>query len=210
MSLTLELDCCGPDSPSVREQLMGWISCDDLSPVALAQASLLDCSTCQRTEPGCVSSLCEPVRFCSLLPTAVRLKPGSAELVAHKLESDGLWLPLASVAAALPLTVAPLVASAVTVPELTLAKAQNWPVIVNLAKAGVLKTDLTREIQSWQPMSCVDIEHKRELLNYFGWRRGSSHVSSVLVLRAICHALKPLPAEIVSFIVSLTGLVVTD
>ena len=210
MSITLEFACCGPSSVSLSSQIMGLIKLDELSPVALAQAALLDCTACRRTNSACLSSLCEPIRLCSLLPEALRLKPDSAELVTHKLESDGVWLPLSELAKSMPLTVAPLVSSNVNVPDVTLAKAQNWPVIINLAKAGVLKTDLTREIQLWQPICLKESEAKRELINYFAWLRGCKGVASVLIERAARRALKTLPNEIVEFILLWAGLLILD
>lgn len=210
MSITLDFVCCGPLSESLSAQIMGLIKVDELSPVSLAQAALLDCTACRRTNSACLSSLCEPIRLCSLLPEALRLKPDSAELVTHKLESDGLWLSLSVLAKEMPLTVAPLVASTVNVPEVTLAKAQNWSVIMNLAQAGVLKTDLTREIQLWQPIGLKESEAKRELLNYFAWLRGCKGVSSVLLEKAARRALRKLPNEIVEFILSFAGLLILD
>lgn len=211
MSVSLELNCCGGLS-SIKGVIMGWVDDGSVSPVALTQLVVLDCTVCLRMNPTCISSFSpEPIRLCSLLPDAIKgCSSDTVELIVDKLCSDGIFDAAARLGVQFPLSVAPVLAESTKLDYTKVALNHEWETLFLFAQAGVLDLDLSGHLQRWVPHSLEDSARKIELFSYFAWLRqqGSRAQASRIVWLAVKCSLKKhkLPEEILSLIGQMAGL----
>lgn len=176
----------------------------------------IDCSECGRTNGACPSSCASAVTpFDAVVPATLALaKQNRARavdelptLVACLAEPSGSLDTLAALAAAMPLTAAPLIAELGSgdtgrPPWQEAATLMMWPAVINFAAAGVASGN-----EMWAQLECANVGRASltrgaaAAIEFGLWHNGSTN-GSVLALSAVRFALARvgLPPDIIGVI----------
>lgn len=214
---SFEAPCCSGER-ALKSTILACVRRGEKTLAALAQPSIVDCKECGKTSETCVSRVSGVFRNTDLLAPAIRSLPSDRvdeelPFVLHRLASDGLWGPIATLSRKFPLTVAPLCAqlfdseSGGFWPFDDLCAEGEVNILFDFYKGGVLQAVDTAEIQKWCPSTLRCTFKHALLINYHKWLH-LQPTRCELVRVCIIKTLRKrnLPEDIIVYILQKVGL----